>query len=146
MILIDADGCPVVNITVNLAQKHKVPCTIVHDTSHQFKSDYATVVCVDKDADSADYKIVALVKKGDIVITQDYGLAAMCLSKRAIPISQNGLVYDDDNILPLLNARHDSAKFRRGGGRMKGTKKRTVQDNEIFENALETLLSKVFPQ
>lgn len=84
MILIDADGCPVVELTIKLAKKYGIQCLIVHDTSHEFSSDYAQVMVVDKGADSVDYRIVNRVNPGDIVITQDYGLAAMCLSRKAI--------------------------------------------------------------
>ena len=142
MILIDADGCPVVELTIKLAKKYGVPCLIVHDTSHEFYSDYAQVLVVDKGADSVDYRIVNKVNPGDIVITQDYGLAAMCLSRKGIPLSQNGLIYDDDNIGALLNSRHFSAKIRRSGGRLKGPTKRKEEDNLKFTKTLEDLLRK----
>ena len=90
-ILIDADGCPVVDLTVRLAKKYGIECTILCDTSHEFNRDGAKTVVVEKGADSVDFKIVNLVGEGDIVVTQDYGLAAMCLARRAIPVSQNGM-------------------------------------------------------
>ena len=101
-ILIDADGCPVVDLTMRLAEKYGIECTILCDTSHEFNREGAKTVVVEKGADSVDFRIVNLVGEGDIVVTQDYGLAAMCLARKAIPVSQNGMVYTDKNIDQLL--------------------------------------------
>ena len=139
-ILIDADGCPVVDLTVKLAKKYGIECTILCDTSHEFNRDGAKTVVVEKGADSVDFKIVNLVGEGDIVVTQDYGLAAMCLARKAIPVSQNGLVYTDKNIDQLLFTRYVSKKIRNAGGRMKGPSKRTPEQDKAFETALEKLI------
>lgn len=139
-ILIDADGCPVVDLTVRLAKKYGIECTILCDTSHEFNRDGAKTVVVEKGADSVDFKIVNLVGEGDIVVTQDYGLAAMCLARKAIPVSQNGMVYTDKNIDQLLFTRYVSKKIRNAGGRMKGPSKRTPEQDKAFETALEKLI------
>lgn len=139
-ILIDADGCPVVDLTVRIAKKYGIECTILCDTSHEFNRDGAKTVVVEKGADSVDFKIVNLVGEGDIVVTQDYGLAAMCLARKAIPVSQNGLVYTDKNIDQLLFTRYVSKKIRNAGGRMKGPSKRTPEQDKAFEAALERLI------
>lgn len=139
-ILIDADGCPVVDLTVRLAKKYGIECTILCDTSHEFNRDGAKTVVVEKGADSVDFKIVNLVGEGDIVVTQDYGLAAMCLARKAIPVSQNGVVYTDKNIDQLLFTRYVSKKIRNAGGRMKGPSKRTPEQDKAFEAALERLI------
>lgn len=139
-ILIDADGCPVVDLTVRLAKKYGIECTILCDTSHEFNRDGAKTVVVEKGADSVDFKIVNLVGEGDIVVTQDYGLAAMCLARKAIPVSQNGMVYTDKNIDQLLFTRYVSKKIRNAGGRMKGPSKRTPEQDKAFESALEKLI------
>lgn len=139
-ILIDADGCPVVDITVGLAKRYGVECIILCDTSHEFSRDGAKTVVVEKGADSVDFKIVNLVGEGDIVVTQDYGLAAMCLARKAIPVNQNGLVYTDKNIDQLLFTRYVSKKIRNAGGRMKGPSKRTPEQDKAFESALEKLI------
>lgn len=139
-ILIDADGCPVVDLTVRLAKKYGIECTILCDTSHEFNRDGAKTVVVEKGADSVDFKIVNLVGEGDIVVTQDYGLAAMCLARKAIPVNQNGLVYTDKNIDQLLFTRYVSKKIRNAGGRMKGPSKRTPEQDKAFEAALERLI------
>ncbi len=139
-ILIDADGCPVVDLTVRLAEKYGIECTILCDTSHEFNREGAKTVVVEKGADSVDFRIVNLVGEGDIVVTQDYGLAAMCLARKAIPVSQNGMVYTDKNIDQLLFTRYVSKKIRKAGGRMKGPSKRTSEQDKAFAAALEKLI------
>lgn len=139
-ILIDADGCPVVDLTVRIAAKNGIECTILCDTSHEFKRDGAETIVVEKGADSVDFKIVNLVGEGDIVVTQDYGLAAMCLARKAVPLSQNGMVYTDKNIDQLLFTRYVSKKIRNAGGRMKGPSKRTPDQDKAFKAALEKLI------
>ena len=116
-IYIDGDGCPVVDITIKVAKEYKLPCTIITDTSHIFNKKYADTITVEKGADSADFKIANLIEKGDIVVTQDYGLGAMCLSRGSKPINQNGLIYTDQNIDSLLMTRYISKKARMEIGR-----------------------------
>lgn len=135
-ILIDADGCPVTKIALSLAKEREIPVVIVCDTAHEFNDSYAEIIVVDKGADSADFKLVNLANSGDVVITQDYGLAAMCLSKCANVLNQNGLVYTSDNIDSLLLSRHTAKKIRNSGGRLKGPSKRTKQQDEDFKKAL----------
>lgn len=141
-ILIDADGCPVVRLTVSIAKKHHIPVTIVCDTSHDFSGYDVKVITVDKGADSADFKLVNLISAGDIAVTQDYGLAAMCLSKRAHALNQNGIVYTSDNIDSMLMSRHLNKKLMRSGKHLKGPKKRTDARNVSFAEALEELIAK----
>ncbi len=141
-IFIDADGWPVTDIAVKIAVKHCVPCTVICDTAHSIYRDGAETIIVDKGADSADFRLVNLVTEGDIVITQDYGLAAMCLSKRAIVLNQDGKQYTEENISGLLSFRAVSAKIRRSGGRTKGLHKRTAEQDKAFEAALSALLKK----
>jgi len=139
-ILIDADGCPIVDITVKIATEHKIDCVILCDTSHVFEKAGAKTITVSKGNDSVDFALVNMVLAGDIVITQDYGLAAMCLAMRAVPISQNGMVFSNDNIDALLNERHMAKKIRMAGGRLKGNSKRTPEQNIEFERKLRELL------
>lgn len=140
-ILIDADGCPVVDLTVRQAREQGIECIILCDTSHEIVREGAETVIISKGADSVDFAIVNMVKKGDIVVTQDYGLAAMCLARGSVPINQNGLVYTDSNIDALLMSRHVSKKVRSSGGRLKGPPKRTAEDDEAFLRALKRILS-----
>ncbi|MBR5262793.1 MAG: YaiI/YqxD family protein [Clostridia bacterium] len=139
-IFIDADGCPVVDLTVKKAKQHSLECYIICDTAHEFNKDGAQTIIVEKGADSADFRLVNLVSAGDIVVTQDYGLAAMCLAKKAVPLSQNGLVFTDKNIDELLFSRYVSKKIRNAGGRLKGPSKRTAEQDERFVQALENLI------
>ena len=140
-IFIDADGCPVCSITVELAKNHSLPCTIICDTSHRIQSDYADTIVVDKGADSADFRLVNLISKGDIAVTQDYGLAAMCLAKKAIVLNQDGKQYTNENISGLLEFRAVAKKIRGSGGRLKGNSKRRPEQNLTFRDSLEKLLS-----
>jgi len=139
-ILIDADGCPVVDITVRTAKKNNVECFILCDTSHVFEKEGATTLTFAKGADSVDFALVNRVSAGDIVVTQDYGLAAMCLARNAAVLNQDGLEYTADNIDALLLARHKAKKIRSSGGRLKGPPKRTAAQNAKFEAALMRLL------
>lgn len=139
-ILIDADGCPVVDIAVQTALQNKIECIILCDTSHVFEKEGARTITVSKGADSVDFALVNLIQSGDIVITQDYGLAAMCLARNAVTVSQDGRIYDDNNIDGLLLARHNSKKIRMAGGRTKGPSKRTAGQNICFSNTLKSLI------
>lgn len=139
-LLIDADGCPVVDCALKLAKQYGAEAIILCDTSHQFEREGARTITLSKGADSVDFALVNLVAPGDIVVTQDYGLAAMCLARRAVPIHQDGMVYTDDNIDSLLLARHTARKIRSAGGRLKGNAKRTKQQDQLFERALAALL------
>lgn len=139
-ILIDADGCPVVDITVRTAKLFRTECIILCDTSHYFNKDGAATMTFSKGADSVDFALVNRVSFGDIVITQDYGLAAMCLSRNALVINQDGLEYTADNIDAMLLARHTAHKIRSSGGRLKGPKKRTAVQDEDFKKMLTRLL------
>ena len=125
-ILIDADGCPVVDCTLACARQRGIEVLLICDTAHFFEREGATTVTVSKGA--------------DLVVTQDYGLAAMALAKQALVLSQNGMQYTADNIDALLLARHTARKIRMGGGRLKGPAKRTREQDEDFRRALCALL------
>lgn len=140
-VLIDADGCPVVNISIKICNQKNIKALIICDTCHVFNIEGVETITVDKGADSADFKLVNMLQKGDIVITQDYGLAAMCLAKRAIPISQNGMIYNNTNIDALLSARHTAKKIRNSGGRIRGNSKRTPQQDDDFIKSFTKLLT-----
>ena len=144
-ILIDADGCPVTDIAVGLANTHHIPCIILCDTAHEINRPGAKTILVDKGADSVDLALVNMVCPGDIVITQDYGLAAMCLSKHAHIIHQDGFFYTEENIDGLLFFRAASKRARRGGIRTKGPAKRTSDQDRAFYQALSKFLQEELP-
>ena len=140
-LLIDADGCPVVDICVKICGQYKIECIIICDTAHEFNRAGAVTVTVEKGADSVDFKLVNMIAKGDIVVTQDYGLAAMCLARSATVLNQDGMVYDDSNIDRLLDYRHIGKKIRLAGGRLSGPSKRKPEQNESFMLRLTDIIN-----
>jgi len=141
-ILVDADACPVKNIIVRVAEQFQIPVIMVTDTSHELHDGYSRVITVDKARDSVDIALINLVKADDIVVTQDYGVAAMALGKKARALNQNGLEYTEQNMDSLLFERHIGQKIRRSGGRTTHARKRTRQDDEKFERAFLRLMGK----
>lgn len=139
-VLIDADACPVVQLCVTLCQKYRVPCLLLCDTAHQIYKDGAETLVFDKGCDSVDFALVNRILPGDIVITQDYGLASMCLARNVRVLHQDGWEYNEYNISGLLEQRHAARKFRASGGRTKGPSKRTGAQDKAFSQALETIL------
>ena len=89
-IFVDADACPVVDIVESIAEKYNLPVTLLCDTNHVLYSDYSDVIVVGAGADAVDYKLISICHKGDIVVSQDYGVAAMALGKGAYAIHQSG--------------------------------------------------------
>ena len=139
-VLIDADACPVTDIAVSLCAQYQIPCLLLCDTAHILHRDGAETVVVDKGADSVDFALVNRLSAGDIVITQDYGLAAMCLGRSARVLHQDGWEYSNHNIDALLFARHAAKKHRMAGGRTKGPSKRANAQDEAFSQAFNNLL------
>lgn len=68
------------------------------------------------------------------------GLAVVVLGKGAKCLSPMGREFRPEKIGFLLEEREVKAKFRRGGGRTKGPKKRTLEDDQRFEVCLERIL------
>lgn len=126
----------IVKNTLKIAKEFHILCVIICDTAHQIEHENAETIVVDKGADSVDFCLVNLIQKGDIAVTQDYGLAAMCLSKRAIVLDQDGKEYTNENISGLLEFRAVSKKIRQSGGRLKGMPKRTISQDIAFDQAL----------
>ena len=139
-VLIDADACPVVDIAVSLCNEFQMECILLCDTAHQMYWDDTTTLVFDKGSDSVDFALVNRVNAGDIVITQDYGLASMCLAKRARILHQDGWEYTQDNISGLLEQRHAARKHRAAGGRTKGPAKRVAAQDKAFSAAFRALL------
>lgn len=141
-ILIDADGCPVVDETLKIAKQFALECLILCDTSHRFEREDAQTLVFSKGADSVDFALVNLLRPGDVVVTQDYGLAAMCLARSALVLNQDGMEYTADNIDALLLARHTAKKIRNAGGRLKGPAKRTAAQDRAFSEELMKLVQR----
>ena len=141
-IYVDADACPVIGIVERIAKSHNIAVTLLCDTNHYLTSDYSEVVYVGAGADAVDFKLISLCKRGDLVVTQDYGVAAMILAKGAYGIHQNGKWYTNENIDQMLMERHLNKKARRNSGKnhMKGPKKRTEEDDERFAQSFEKMI------
>ena len=141
-IYVDADACPVVRIVESLAKKHEVPCTLLCDTNHVMSSNYSDVIIVGAGMDAVDFKLISLLKKGDICVTQDYGVAAMALGKSCYAIHQSGKWYTNENIDQMLMERHLAKKARRAKTKhhLKGPAKRTAEDDKRFEESFEKMI------
>lgn len=144
-IYVDADACPVVGIVEKLARKYEIPVTLLCDTNHVLESSYSEVKVIGAGADAVDYALIGLCHKGDIVVTQDYGVAAMALGKGAYAIHQSGKWYTEENIDRMLMERHLAKKARRATKKnyLKGPKKRTSEDDKNFEDSFDGLIQKV---
>lgn len=138
-ILVDADACPVKEIIERIGSEFKIPITMFIDTSHILTSNYSKIVTVGQDPDAVDLALINQSKKGDIIVTQDYGVASLALGKGAFAIHQNGMEYTLSNIDQLLFERHLSKKQRKHGHRTGHAKKRTIDDNIRFEQAFRDL-------
>lgn len=141
-IWVDADACPVVRIVEKIAEKYTIPVTLLCDTNHVLQSDYSEVIVVGVDADAVDYKLISICHKGDIIVSQDYGVATMALGKGAYAIHQSGKWYTNDNIDRMLMERHLNKKARMASGKnhIKGPKKRTSEDDEHFRESFEKMI------
>ena len=143
MIYVDADACPVVHIVEQVAENNNIQVMLLCDTNHVLHSDYSEVRVIGAWADAVDFALISLCKKSDIVVTQDYGVAAMALGKGAYAIHQSGKWYTDENIDQMLMERHMNKKARRASGKnhMKGPKKRTEDDDIRFRQSFEKLVA-----
>lgn len=143
-ILVDADACPVKCIIEDVAIKYNIEVVMFYDTSHITTSLYSKIIIVSKGRDSADYELINYAKKGDIVVTQDYGVACMALAKKCYAIKENGLEYDDSNIDFMLESRALNIKLRKNKNvRTHGPKKRTKNDDINFLNNFIELIERV---
>ena len=141
-IFVDADACPVVPIVEKIVKKYNIAVTLLCDTNHVLDSEYSEVIVVGAGADAVDYKLISICHKGDIVVSQDYGVAAMALGKGAYAIHQSGKWYTNENIDQMLMERHLHKKERRASRKnhLKGPRKRTDEDDERFEQSFEKMV------
>mgnify|MGYP000005551255 CR=1 FL=1 len=143
-IIVDADACPVKDIVLKVSRKYGIValfvCSISHYTNY-YETNKVKPIYVDNVFQSADMAIINKAKDGDVVVTGDYGLAAMVLSKGACAISYNGKLFDNSTIDDLLDKRHQSMKSLRSGQRIKGPRKRCKEDDERFQATLERMIS-----
>ena len=144
-ILVDADACPVIGIVEKIAKLYGVKVVLLCDTNHILSSDYSEVKVVGAGKDAVDISLVNLCKRGDIVVSGDYGVAVLALGRGAYAIHQSGRRYTEDNIDFLLMERHLNAKARRTSGKnhIKGPRKRTKEDDIRFEQSFEGLINDI---
>lgn len=143
-IFVDADACPVVRIIEKVAKEYGIEVCLLCDTNHILQSDYSEVKIIGAGADAVDFALINMAKRGDIVVTQDYGVAAMALGKGCYGIHQSGRWYTNENIDQLLMERHMAKEARRASAKhhMKGPRKRTKEDDERFEESFVKLIEK----
>ena len=139
-ILVDADACPksVLQICIRLGRKYDTPVWTVASFDHRIESEHP--ITVGDGFQEADIKIMNLAEEGDVVVTGDWGLAAMALGKGAICLSPMGREFLSEKMDFLLEEREVKAKFRRGGGRTKGPSKRRAEADQRFEVSLHKIL------
>lgn len=145
MIYVDADACPVEKEIINIANKHHTTVYFVKSFAHfssKNDSSFIQTIYTEKGADAVDYKIASLAQNRDIIVTHDYGLASLCLSKHCTVIHPKGFLYTEKNIDQLLHIRHINAIARRAGKRTKGPKAFTEHDRKQFKTLLERIISK----
>lgn len=147
-IYVDADACPVVKIIENVAKEHQIPVTLLCDTNHVLHSDYSQVKIIGAGADAVDFALVNLCRRGDLVVTQDYGVAAMALGKGAYAIHQSGKWYTGENIDRLLMERHLAKKARRASSKnhLKGPRKRTGEDDQVFAESFRRMIHHILSE
>lgn len=139
-ILIDADACPVTDRAIRMARGRGMDAILFCDDAHCIEREGVEVVTVLRGADSADFALINRCARGDIVVTQDYALAAMALAKGARAVHPSGMRYTDENMTGLLSMRHVTRKARRAGEHLRGPHARTREMDEVFERALAQLL------
>ena len=141
-IIVDGDACPGISIIVNIAKEYGLELIIYCDINHYINVGYGEVRIVDSGFQSVDMKVVNECLNNDIVISQDYGVAAICLGKKASAISPKGYIYTNENIGAMLEQRHLSQKIRRGGGKTPNAKKRSSEDDDRLRKNLLYLIKK----
>ncbi|MGD6969257.1 YaiI/YqxD family protein [Rossellomorea vietnamensis] len=144
-IYVDADACPVKDIIISEAANFEIEVILVSSFSHFSNAEQPSgvrTIYVDSGAEAADYRIVKLVKKGDMLVTQDYGLASLGLAKGIIVLHHKGFRYTNENIDQLLQTRYLSAMARKGGQRTKGPKPFTAEDREQFRYLFKQVISR----
>ena len=140
-VYVDADACPVTRIVERIAKAYLVPVILLCDTNHVLSSDYCGVHVIGAGADAVDIALINLCRRGDVVVTQDYGVAALALGKGARAIHQSGMRYTDENIDALLMERHMAKKARRSGKHhLKGPSRRTEEDDRKFAASFERMI------
>ncbi|MGY0693437.1 YaiI/YqxD family protein [Virgibacillus sp. FSP13] len=142
-VYVDADACPVKDIIISIAKINQIPVILVKSFAHYSNNQEpqgVETIYVDTGADSADYRIMKLAQKDDIIITQDYGLASLSLAKGCVVLHHKGFAYSNENIDQLLQTRYESAMARKSGKRTKGPKAFTAEDEKKFSDLFKKVI------
>ena len=145
-IIVDGDACPGISIIENIAKKYELELIIYCDIHHYITVDYGEVRVVDSGFQSVDMKVVNVCLENDIIVSQDYGVAAMCLAKKGKAINPKGYIYNNENIDSMLEQRHISQKIRKSGGRTKNSKKRSTADDERLRKNLIFMINSILKE
>ncbi len=140
-IIVDADACPSLHLIEDVATKYNTELILYTDVNHNIKSDVGKVIVVDQGYQNVDIYISNIVSNNDIVITADYGLALICLSKDALVIHPKGTIYNNNNIDIMMFERYLSSQIRKQTKKNKGPKKRTSDDDNLLVKNLAKMLS-----
>jgi len=143
-ILVDADACPVKEEIIRVAKKYELEVLYFVDVNHQLKSDYARIFVVDQGADSVDLALINKMQQKDVVVSQDYGVASLAIGQKGFVILPSGKELHVDNIDMHMFERHISREERKRGRRGSRHKKRTINDNERFEQSLEFMIHREY--
>lgn len=141
-IIVDADATPGISLIEMVAQKYQIPCILISDDTHILKSEYSDIITVTKGFQSVDIYLVNMIEKGDIVVTQDYGVACVAISKKIQVVNPKGEIYSENNIDLLMTQRHIHSKLRHQKKHIKGPKKRTKIDDERLVQSLTICIEK----
>ncbi|MGP4072653.1 YaiI/YqxD family protein [Piscibacillus sp. B03] len=144
IVYVDADACPVKDIIIEESKKYNLEVVLIRSYSHfsnLIEEEHVKTIYVDSENEAADYKIMKLVGKGDVVVTQDYGLASLLLAKQCTILHHKGFQYKPEKMDTLLNSRYASAMERKSGKRTKGPKAMTDQDREKFRQLFKKTIS-----
>ena len=137
-VLVDADACPVLEIVRRLCARDGVPVITVSSFRHNIGGEGH--IMVGPEPQAADMAIINRTQRGDLVVTQDWGLAGLALARGAHAISPWGHRFRDDEMDGRLAQRALHARLRRGGVRLPGPRRRTAADDASFEQALQAVL------
>ncbi len=140
-IVVDGDACPAKEIIRSLALQFQVEVHIFVDSSHFFVDDFFIIHVVSKGKDAVDIALINFMDKGDLIITQDYGVATMALTRTTHVVNPLGFLYTANNIDELLFKRHITQRARRSGYASSKIKKRSSENDLNFHKVLHTILS-----
>jgi len=140
-VLVDADACPVKDIIIRICRDFGVKVVMVVSPAHIFQTE-VELILVDSGFQAVDIEIFNRVESGDIVVTEDKGLAAIVLSRRASVMSPRGRIFSEQKIDQMLEERHLAAKRRRAGLKTKGPRALTKADKQRFKTNFTKFISK----